>query len=124
MKKLLFFLIFILIELINSFSSSQTKPIRILVVTGGHDYNVEQFNKMLVSLGTDIQYLVVELPSAYDMFLPENRDKYDVLVFFHMWQELTEDQAHTLENGIREAKSLVVLHHSICAYDDWPEYTK
>jgi type 1 glutamine amidotransferase len=124
MKKLLFFLIFILIELINSFSSSQTKPIRILVVTGGHDYNVEQFNKMLGSLGTDIQYLVVELPSAYDMFLPENRDKYDVLVFYHMWQEITEEQAHTLENCISEGKPLVVLHHSICAYDDWPEYTK
>src|ERR1035437_11165404 len=116
MKKLLFFLIFILIELINSFSSSQTKPIRILVVTGGHDYNVEQFNKMLGSLGTDIQYLVVELPSAYDMFLPENRVKYDVLVFYHMWQTITDEQARVLADCIWQGKPLVALHHSICAY--------
>jgi len=123
MKKLLFFLFLILIELSNSFSSSKSKPIRILVVTGGHDYNVEQFNKMLESLGKDIQYQIAELPAAYDMFLPENRDKYDVLVFYHMWQEITNEQAHTLADCISKGKPMVVLHHSICAFDDWPEYT-
>jgi hypothetical protein len=123
MKRLLFFLFLILIELSNSFSSSKSKLIRILVITGGHDYNVEQFNKMLGSLGKNIQYQIAELPGAYDKFLPENRDKYDVLVFYHMWQEITEEQAHTLEDCISKGKPLVVLHHSICAFDDWPEYT-
>ena len=69
------------------------KPIRILVITGGHDYKVEQFNQMLASLGENIKYQIAELPAAYDMFLPENRSKYDVLVFYHMWQKITEEQA-------------------------------
>jgi type 1 glutamine amidotransferase len=123
MKKLLFFLFLIFIELNNSFSSSGSKPIRILVITGGHDYNVGQFNKMLGSLGKNIQCQVAELPGAFDMFLPANRDKYDVLVFYHMWQEITEEQAHALQDCISKGKPLVVLHHSICAFDDWPEYT-
>ena len=123
MKKLLFFLFLIIIESSNLFSSPQTKQIRILVITGGHDYNIEQFNKMLGSLGKDIHYQIAELPAAYDMFLPENRDKYDVLVFYHMWQEITTEQANTLASCISSGKPLVVLHHSICAYDDWPEYT-
>jgi type 1 glutamine amidotransferase len=98
------------------------KPIRILVVTGGHGYKVEQFNEMLASLGENITYQIAELPAAYDMFLPENRNKYDVLVFYHMWQKITDEQAKVFSDCIRKGKSVVALHHSICAYDDWPEY--
>jgi uncharacterized protein len=123
MKKLLFFLLLFLLESSNSFSKATTRQIRILVITGGHDYNIEQFNKMLGSLGNNIHYEVAELPGAYDMFLPENRNKYDVLVFYQMWQEITEEQENTLADCISKGKPLIVLHHSICAYDDWPEYT-
>jgi type 1 glutamine amidotransferase len=56
------------------------------------------------------------------MFLPENRDKFDVLVFYHMWQTITDDQAKNFADCIREGKPVVALHHSICAFDDWPEY--
>ncbi len=105
---------------LHQFLTSAT--IRILVITGGHDYKTEQFNQMLASLGENITYQIEELPDAYKMFLPENRSKYDVLVFYHMWQEITEEQAVVLSACIREGKPLVALHHSICAYDDWPEY--
>ena len=109
-----------------SFSLSAINPpeekIRIMIITGGHDYKVEQFNQMLSSLGENITYQVAELPAAYDMFLPENRSKYDVLVFYHMWQNITDEQAKTFAECIREGKPLVALHHSICAFDDWPEY--
>ena len=77
---------------------------------------------MLSSLGENITFQIAELPAAYDMFLPENRNKYDVLVFYHMWQKITDEQANVLAGCIREGKPLVALHHSICAYDDWPEY--
>src|SRR5664279_3649936 len=100
--KIVFFLFLILIELNNSFCSSQTKSIRILVVTGGHDYNAEKFDEMLGSLGKNIQYQVSELPGAYNMFLPENRNKYDVLVFYHMWEKITDEQADILAGCIRD----------------------
>jgi type 1 glutamine amidotransferase len=123
MKKILLFLIFIPFYLSVYCSVSQpAKPIRILVITGGHEYKITEFNQMLEALGKDIQYQISELPGAYDMFLPENRNKYDVLVFYHMWQTITDEQAKVLSDCIRQGKPLVVLHHSICAYDDWPEY--
>jgi hypothetical protein len=65
-----------------------SENIRVLVITGGHDYKKEQFNEMMKSLGENISYQVEEFPSAFSMFLPENRDKYDVLVFYHMWQSI------------------------------------
>jgi type 1 glutamine amidotransferase len=96
--------------------------IRLLVVTGNHSYNKETFNAMFESLGSSITYKVVEFPAAYDMFLPENRDKYDVLVFYHMWQKISDEQKKNFIDCIREGKPVVALHHSICAYDDWEEY--
>ncbi len=107
---------------IVTIADSPAKPIRILVITGGHGYKTQEFNQMLSGLGDNITYQIAELPAAYDMFLPENRFKYDVLVFYHMWQKITDEQAKVFIECISEGKPLVALHHSICAYDDWPEY--
>jgi uncharacterized protein len=100
----------------------QAKPIRVLVITGGHSYQEEPFNQMFASLGKGISFQVVSFPEAFTKFMPENRNQYDVLVFYHMWQQITEKEAKELSGCIKEGKPLVVLHHSICAFDDWPEY--
>jgi len=121
-SKLLLCLLAIAFSILFSSSGKPSKPIRILVITGGHDYNIEKFNKMLESLGDNISYKVAELPGAYTMFQPENRDQYDVLVFYHMWQSITQEQARAFSECISAGKPLVALHHSICAYDNWPEY--
>jgi uncharacterized protein len=120
--RLLISFIMIVLSVSLTASSPEPTPIRILVITGGHDYPKEQFNQMLGALGENISYQVAELPAAYEMFLPQNRDKYDVLVFYHMWQEISGEEAKTFSECIRNGKPLVVLHHSICAYDNWPEY--
>jgi type 1 glutamine amidotransferase len=124
MKARLFFPLLLLLFSLSVNASTLSKQIRLLVITGGHDYKIESFNNMLSSLGNNIHYQVVEFPAAYDMFLPENRSKYDVLVFYHMWQTITPEQEVVIADCIREGKPLIVLHHSICAFDDWPEYTK
>jgi type 1 glutamine amidotransferase len=77
---------------------------------------------MFKSFGNAITYTIAEFPEAYDMFLPANRDKYDVLVFYHMWQTITEEQKNTFKDCISRGKPVVALHHSICAFDDWEEY--
>lgn len=101
---------------------SAKSPIRILVVTGGHGYDKPTFNEMLNGLGKNITNQVVEFPDAFNQFLPENRGNYDVLVFYHMWQKITPEQAKVFAECIKEGKPVVALHHSICAFDEWPEY--
>lgn len=120
---LLFTLIFLVLLLSGSAKSYGDQPIKVLIITGGHDYNKETFNAMFIGLGSTVSFKIVEFPAAYDMFLPENRNKYDVLVFYHSWQTITEDQKKVFSDCIRQGKPLVALHHSICAFDDWPEYT-
>ncbi|HWR99568.1 MAG TPA: ThuA domain-containing protein [Prolixibacteraceae bacterium] len=115
-------LLLISILLFFSVNSEAKAPVRVLVVTGGHNYDKPSFNEMLGSLGQGITSEIVEFPAAYDQFLPENRGNYDVLVFYHMWQKSTPEQEKIFADCIREGKALVVLHHSICAFDEWTEY--
>jgi uncharacterized protein len=98
------------------------RPIRVLVITGGHNYQEEPFNQMMAGLGKGISFRVVSFPEAFTMFSPEKRSQYDVLVFYHMWQKISIEEANNFSECIRDGKPLVVLHHSICAFDDWPEY--
>lgn len=112
----------LLAALVISSSLFAAKPIRLLIVTGGHGYNADGFNQMLASFSPEIVYRVVEFPAAFTMFKPGNRKEYDVLVFYHMWQTISADQKEDLADCIRKGKPVVVLHHSICAFDNWPEY--
>lgn len=96
--------------------------IRILVLTGGHEYNKEAFKEMLSDLDKNISFTIGELPDAFKMFEPENRDKYDVIVLYQWWQKITEEQKKAFSDCISEGKPVVALHHSICSFDDWPEY--
>ncbi|NJK93619.1 MAG: ThuA domain-containing protein [Bacteroidales bacterium] len=117
--------LFLFISLIMSFNPKivfGSQSTRVLVVTGGHDYSKNDFNAMLTSLGEGYQFSTVVFPEAFDMFLPENRNQYDVVLFYHMWQTATDFQKQTLADCIASGKPLLVLHHSICAFDDWEEY--
>ena len=115
---------FLALCLFNSDTTIAKQPIRVMVVTGGHNYDKPSFNEMLNCLGANITSQVVEFPAAFDEFLPGNQSKYDVLIFYHMWQKITPEQEKVFSDCIRQGKPLVVLHHSICAFDEWPEYWK
>lgn len=104
------------------FTVAAKPQVRVLVVTGGHNYNKQTFNEMLNSLGNQFTWEVVEFPAAFKMFLPENRGNYDVLLFYHMWQKITPEEQNAFASCIRNGKPVVALHHSICAFDDWEEY--
>ena len=111
----------ILSSLIFTFTAP-AQSIRLLVVTGGHDYNQPEFEGMLDSMPGRVSYKVAELPEAFALFEKQHRSEYDVIVFYHMWQKISSDQQTAMAECIREGKPLIVLHHSICAFDDWNEY--
>ncbi len=122
MKKIILSVFLVVAVTITMIGSKSVDPVRILVITGGHGYKTEQFNQMLNSLGFDVSWRIAEFPGAYEMFRNENRDQYDVLVFYHMWQTISDEQKEIFSDCIRSGKPVVALHHSICAFDEWPEY--
>lgn len=122
MKKRIF-IILMSAALFSGIAYSQPGVIRVLVITGGHDYNQATFNALFESMSGTISYNVVPFPEAFSLFKEKSRNEFDVIVFYHMWQSITEEQKGDMIDCFRQGKPLVVLHHSICAFDKWDEYT-
>jgi uncharacterized protein len=102
----------------------RSQHLRILVVTGGHDYDTVAFSDMFDSMQDVLTFSVLSFPEAFRSFKPEHRQEFDAVILYHMWQNITPEQEQNLAGCIGEGKPMVVLHHSICAFDDWEEYRK
>jgi type 1 glutamine amidotransferase len=96
---------------------------RVLVVSGGHPFEQEPFFQVFKD-NPDITYQAVEHPKAQALFKADAAKAYDVLVFYDMHQEISDEAKADLLARLKEGKGLVVLHHAIADYQNWPEYAK
>jgi type 1 glutamine amidotransferase len=105
--------------------SDLKKPekIRVLVVTGGHEFEHDAFFK-LFNDNSDITFQDVQHPNAHALLRPESSGQFDALVTYDMHQEITDQAKADFLAFLKEGKGLVVLHHAIASYQAWPEYTK
>ena len=95
---------------------------RVLVITGGHDFDEPAFYAMLDDL-PGIQYQSVAHPEAFPK-LENEMDKWDAVLFYDMPQSMAESDKQVVEKMVEAGVGLVFMHHALCAYDDWPEYTR
>lgn len=117
---LLVVLIFLGTVLIYSWSQSDKKS-SVLVVTGGHAYDTAEFVQMFRTLGginaDTIHYSRIHQPGVDRLI-----KKYDVLVFYDMWQNTSEADRILLSYLTEKGMGLVFLHHSLVSHPLWPEY--
>jgi type 1 glutamine amidotransferase len=102
--------------------NSRTKPVRVLLITGGHDFQ-KGFYDMMDNL-PGIIYTEVKHPDALAMFRAENRRLYDVILLYDMPEAINEQEKRDYVDCLKEGKGLVVLHHAYCSYQGWYEYEK
>ncbi len=55
-----------------------------------------------------------------EAFKTDIRKNYDVLVLYDYESEISDAAKQNLQNFVEGNKGLVVLHHAICDYNDWP----
>ncbi len=93
------------------------KPVRVEVVTGGHDHDAEFYTLFLKR--PDLSVNINPHPNAYTGDL---RGSTDVLVLYDMVQASALDAVRrkNLRDFLESGKGLVVLHHAIADYADWP----
>lgn len=97
--------------------------IRVVVVTGGHDFEREPFLKLFKD-NPDITFKAVEHPNFHALLKADAAKDYDVLVFYDMYQPISEEAKADFLARLKEGKGLVVLHHAIADHQKWPEYAK
>jgi len=106
-------------------AAQQNAPgrVRVLVVTGGHGFEKEPFFKLFKD-NPDLAFQAVEHPNAQALLKADAAKQYDVIVLYDMQQEITDDAKADFLARLKEGKGLVVLHHAIADYQQWPEYWK
>ncbi len=98
-------------------------PVRVLLVTGGHEYETNQFLQVFRD-NAGITFNHVTHPQAQAWFAAEKARSWDVLVLYDMWQPIDDAGKSNLLARLKEGKGLVVTHHAIANYQAWPEYER
>jgi len=103
--------------------------VRVLIVTGGHDFERDAFFEMFKSF-SDVSFSEARHDVEGPIYPANTRDEYkenatfDVIVLYDMWQKITDEQKANLITLLKRGKGLVSLHHSLANYQDWPEFEK
>lgn len=101
---------------------SETLPlVRVLVVTGGHDFEEDAFFSMLQSMKNVASKRERFSHGAERYLTPEKAAGYDVAVFYDMHQTKEPHSQSWLE-VLRRGKPTVFLHHALGSYVDRKEY--
>ncbi len=89
-------------------------PLRILIATGGHPHETSFYS---VFEGYD-DWLV--MTDAHPNVFASSRLRYDVIVFYDLQEQISEDAKKNLKEFAESGKGIVSLHHAIVDFTGWP----
>ena len=104
------------VTLASDAATQRPPPLRALVVTGGHDFETS-FYTIFEGYG-DLAW--DHVPASADAFRSDIRQKYGVLVLYDLSADLEEKGRANLRAFVESGKGIVVLHHAIADYQNWP----
>jgi type 1 glutamine amidotransferase len=112
----------ILLSLLLSPAADEAAKLKVLVVTGGHGFQKEPFFQMFKD-NPGIEFTTAEhAKTNATVYEREDLLRYDVVVLYDMPQNITEAQKARFLALFDKGVGLVVLHHALVSYQNWPEY--
>lgn len=97
--------------------------VRVAVVTGGHGFDPKAFFALFEGY-TDVAYTSLPEKVGGEPFDNIDNFPYDVIVFYNFNRKTTPQQRENFMKLLDRGVGLVVLHHAMAAYPDWPEFGK
>jgi len=113
----------LLIAFLSAPSSQGAEKIRLLIMSGSHGYETNQFLQMFRD-NPDVTFESVIHPHALVKLRPQSARNFDVLVLYDYAQKISSEAQADFINFLKAGKGLLILHHAIAAYPQWPEYEK
>ncbi|MCS7254422.1 MAG: ThuA domain-containing protein [Armatimonadota bacterium] len=105
------------------FAVGGEQKLKVVIFTGGHDFNRKEFFEMFDSFG-NVEWEESQQPKANQLWCKQDELKrYDVVVLYDMWQQITDEQKEFMVRALKDGVvGLVVIHHAIASYQNWDEY--
>lgn len=101
----------------------EAQPVKVMLVTGGHSFDTIQFLQLFNDL-KGVEYKHFEQPVANKTVGAGLAGYFDVLVFYDMWQPISEEEKKAYIELTKKGKSFLFLHHSLVSYQNWSEFEK
>jgi len=96
----------------------------VLLVTGGHPFEHDPFLEVFTSQPDFIVHEVVQ-PEAQKWFAPEKVGQYDVMVWYDMYKDISDEAKANLKKLLKEkGKPVLAMHHVLAGYARWDEMGK
>jgi type 1 glutamine amidotransferase len=99
------------------------EKINVVVITGGHGFEEGPFFTLFEG-HDDIEYVRAPQKDHSEIFENVSSWDYDVVVLYNMTQEISPKRQANFVKLLDGGVGLVVLHHSIGAFQGWPEYRR
>jgi type 1 glutamine amidotransferase len=93
----------------------------VLLITGGHDFDKAEFFSLFLS-NNRISVDTVTQPLGNLVIENNNSEDWDAIVFYDMWQNITETQKEAYLRLLENGTGMIFLHHSLVSYQDWDEF--
>lgn len=97
------------------------KTIRVAVVTGGHSFDRKALFDMFDAI-PGIEHTHIRLQDNSEVFEDIEDWPYDVLLLYNMSDGISEKRQRNFKALLERGVGLIVLHHAIANYPDWPGY--
>ncbi|MCP4312091.1 MAG: hypothetical protein GY790_12570 [Bacteroidetes bacterium] len=95
---------------------------KVLVVTGTHEYNRVAFNTMMEGFhGMDCTIKEME-ETPGSLFAQVEGFPYDAIVLYNFRQELNIEHQENFKELLRRGVGLTVIHHALAGFPGWVEY--
>jgi len=99
--------------------------VNIVVVTGGHGFQQGPFLAMFKAFESEgIAFTHAPQKDHSELFEDISEWKYDVIVLYNMTQKISEKRKKNFMTLLEKGVGVVVLHHALGAWQDWPDYAQ
>ena len=109
--------------MVKPLPSKPRETIKAVVVTGGHNFEHDLFFSLFEGYD-DIVYVEAQQKDHSEIFEDINGWDYDVIVLYNMAQKISPQRQKNFIKLLQQGVGLVALHHSMCSFQQWPEYSK
>jgi len=99
------------------------KKVKAVILTGGHGYDQKAFAEMLKAL-EGVEATHVALKDHSEIFEDVSDWPYDVIVLYNMTQKISPKRQKNFLGLLEKGVGLVVLHHALGAWQNWPEFAR
>lgn len=124
MKNIGLFIMLVLLVLTGC-KEKESTPIRLAFISGMNPIFNETLYAPLLEDFREVTWQAYTTEESIELFKPDNRDQYDVIIFHDICLEEIPASAHQhLAQAIHEGKPVMIHHDGLLTYNEWPEFAR